>query len=121
MVQSPKKKVKPISMPEATHHKGNNDAYIGCCDGSPSQFINMTHFSDCGPINIIRKPRCKGHVPISPELLEVSLKEWVIEVFRKVYTYKFPTSDGHISVAGKIKIDVKHVRIDAQNDLQQRH
>ncbi len=60
-----------------------------------------------GDIHIIPEPGAQGHMPAPPELRGAAGEEGIIEVFQQVKAEDPAQADGHIAVAGEIKVNLQ--------------
>ena len=66
-------------------------------------------------VDIIPEPAGQRDVPPPPVFADGAGKVGVVEVFRQGDTEEFSDADGHIAVAGKVKIQLHHIRRVAQH------
>ena len=86
-------------MPKAGQHPNNQ--YVEKPAGGTDTISTQWN------IYIIAKPGAQGNVPASPEFCDTFGKIGIIKVFYKIKTKDTTKSDGHITIAGKIEINVK--------------
>ena len=58
-------------------------------------------------VNIIAEPISKCHMPSSPKFGDTPRQIWICKVFGKMKTEHTAKTDSHITVSGKIKVDLK--------------
>ncbi len=63
-----------------------------------------------GKVHIVPEPGAQGHVPAAPEFGGASGNIGIVEVFREFESEHFSQTDGHVRVAGEIKINLQRVR-----------
>ena len=74
-----------------------------------------------GNVEVIPEPAGKRDMPAAPVFAHALGKVGVIEVFRQVQPEKAADADGHIAVAGKVKIQLHHVSQIPQHQVGGRH
>ena len=60
-----------------------------------------------GDVHIIAEPGAERHVPAPPEFRHAGGDVWVVEVFLELETYHPPEADGHVGIAGEVKVDLQ--------------
>ena len=58
-------------------------------------------------VHIIAEPGAERHVPAPPEFRHAGGDVWVVEVFLELETYHPPEADGHVGIAGEVKVDLQ--------------
>ena len=60
-----------------------------------------------GNVHIVPEPAAKAHMPPAPEFRNTFGHVGIIKIFQEVETKHSAKTDGHIRIAGKIKIDIQ--------------
>ena len=99
-------------MPEAGQQPDNgNIAELLCKAASVAAQRN---------IDIIPEPCSHRDMPAPPEVGDAVCQKWIVEVFEKPEAQHPPQTDGHVGIAGKVKIEPKPVRNHTQPRSQHR-
>ena len=99
IVQSPKQKCPVCAVPEAGE----------CPDDENIQYLpgQAAAVAAEGDIEIITEPCAERHMPAPPEFRDALRDVRIIEVLQKLKAEHPPETDGHIRVAGKIKVELE--------------
>ena len=62
-----------------------------------------------GDIHIVPEPAAEGHVPAAPEIGDAAADIGIVEVFGEAEAEHVAQADGHIGIAGEVKIDLQGV------------
>ena len=100
-IEAPAKEIPSSSMPEARQQPDNKDI--------AQLLFHSLSIAPQGDIHIVPEPAAQGHMPPPPELRNAGGDIGIVEVFREPEAQKRAQTDGHITVAGKIEIDVQGV------------
>ena len=86
-------------MPHAGEHPHNQHIE------NPAEFAHPVAAQ--GDIHIVTEPGAQAHMPAAPEFCDRLGQVGVIEVFDKVETEHLAQADGHIGIAGEVKINMQ--------------
>ena len=95
----PEDKIPGSSMPESGEHPYSKNIE------KPAGFANPV--STHGNIYIIPKPGSQGNVPSAPKFCNTGRNIRIIKIFCKMKTENFPKANSHITVTGKVKINMQ--------------
>ena len=88
-------------MPEAREHPDDQDV-----EKLPPFSLPI---ASQGNVYIVPEPGAQGHMPSPPEFGDAAGNVGVVEVFREGEAEKLSKTNGHVAVAGEVKIDVQGV------------
>lgn len=99
--QAPDDKIPTGSVPESAQEKDQKEVERSALFAAP--------VSAQRDIQVVSEPAGKGNVPPAPELAERAGDVGIIEVDAQLKAEKSPKADGHVRVAGKVKIDLQAI------------
>ena len=80
-----------------------------------AEILESPELADERPVDVIDQPTRERHVPVRPELPDVSFEKGIVEILRELDADQAGATQGQVGIAGEIEIEIEGVCIETEN------